>query len=218
MMHNTTKLIHTKLYSKAAYEIISSVFGQLSDGYWENSPRMGKYWRYNHAKRSADGEVVISVENNWNNGFSEMSDDQILSWIADKIKFLAKDEDKVWKRNAVDNQLDYLSYDENVSTADAYLTYEILKGREITESKYDKSVIDKIVGVKRSAASVKVIIEKTKTLEDLVSSRDLELKAHDESYEAAKRKLMEDSAKIRQGIYDKYRDQIKTLETELKSA
>ena len=218
MMHNTTKLIHTKLYSKAAYEIISSVFGQLSDGYWENSPRMGKYWRYNHAKRSADGEVVISVENNWNNGFSEMSDDQILSWIADKIKFLAKDETKVWKRNSVDNQLEYLSYYEKVSTADAYLTYEILKGREITEYKYDKSVIDKIVGAKRSAALVNVIIEKTKALEDLVSSRDLELKAQDESYEVAKRKLMEDNSKIRQRIYDKYKDQIKTLETELKIA
>lgn len=216
MMCNTTKLIHTKLYSKAAYEIISSVFGQLSDGYWENSPRMGKYWRYNHAKRSADGEVVISVENNWNNGFSEMSDDQILSWIADKIKFLAKDEAKVWKRNSVDNQLEYLSYYEKVSTADAYLTYEILKGREITEYKYDKSVIDKIVGAKRSAALVNVIIEKTKALEDLVSSRDLELKAQDESYEVAKRKLMEDNSKIRQRIYDKYKDQIKTLETELK--
>ena len=218
MMHNTTKLIHTKLYSKTAYEIISSVFGQLSDGYWENSPRMGKYWRYNHAKRSADGEVVISVENNWNNGFSEMSDDQILSWIADKIKFLAKDEAKVWKRNSVDNQLEYLSYYEKVSTADAYLTYEILKGREITEYKYDKSVIDKIVGAKRSAALVNVIIEKTKALEDLVSSRDLELKAQDESYEVAKRKLMEDNSKIRQRIYDKYKDQIKTLETELKIA
>ena len=216
MMNNTTKLIHTKLYSKTAYEIISSVFGQLSDGYWENSPRMGKYWRYNHAKRSADGEVVISVENNWNNGFSEMSDDQILSWIADKIKFLAKDEAKVWKRNSVDNHLEYLSYYEKVSTADAYLTYEILKGREITEYKYDKSVIDKIVGVKRSAALVNVIIEKTKALEDLVSSRDLELKAQDESYEVAKRKLMEDNSKIRQRIYDKYKDQIKTLETELK--
>ena len=218
MMHNTTKLIHTKLYSKTAYEIISSVFGQLSDGYWENSPRMGKYWRYNYAKRSADGEVVISVENNWNNGFSEMSDDQILSWIADKIKFLAKDEAKVWKRNSVDNQLEYLSYYEKVSTADAYLTYEILKGREITEYKYDKSVIDKIVGAKRSAALVNVIIEKTKALEDLVSSRDLELKAQDESYEVAKRKLMEDNSKIRQRIYDKYKDQIKTLETELKIA
>ena len=218
MMNNTTKLIHTKLYSKTAYEIISSVFGQLSDGYWENSPRMGKYWRYNHAKRSADGEVVISVENNWNNGFSEMSDDQILSWIADKIKFLAKDEAKVWKRNSVDNHLEYLSYYEKVSTADAYLTYEILKGREITEYKYDKSVIDKIVGVKRSAALVNVIIEKTKALEDLVSSRDLELKAQDESYEVAKRKLMEDNSKIRQRIYDKYKDQIKTLETELKIA
>lgn len=218
MMHNTIKLIHTKLYSKTAYEIISSVFGQLSDGYWENSPRMGKYWRYNHAKRSADGEVVISVENNWNNGFSEMSDDQILSWIADKIKFLAKDEAKVWKRNSVDNQLEYLSYYEKVSTADAYLTYEILKGREITEYKYDKSVIDKIVGAKRSAALVNVIIEKTKALEDLVSSRDLELKAQDESYEVAKRKLMEDNSKIRQRIYDKYKDQIKTLETELKIA
>ncbi|MCK9154792.1 MAG: hypothetical protein M0P12_01620 [Paludibacteraceae bacterium] len=37
--------IDTGLVGEVEYRVLSSVFGQLSDGYWENSRAMQKYWK-----------------------------------------------------------------------------------------------------------------------------------------------------------------------------
>ena len=54
------RVIETELTSNKDYEILNSVLGQLSDGIWENSPRMNKYW-LNISTEFIDGKVYIIV-------------------------------------------------------------------------------------------------------------------------------------------------------------
>lgn len=66
MEKNPPRKISTGLYGKKAYDIISSVFGQLSDGIWENSPRMNWAWQfaemeYHEGGIKDDEEVNILV-------------------------------------------------------------------------------------------------------------------------------------------------------------
>ena len=106
------RVIRTGLYGNLAYEILRSIEGQLSDGRWENSPRMKGYWKNEYVlfDTAENPELVIIVNSNayeyqeipdwfdyktnimhykykWTvNPFAKMSDEKILSWFADKIK------------------------------------------------------------------------------------------------------------------------------------
>ena len=106
------RVIHTGLYGNTAYEILRSIEGQLSDGRWENSPRMEGYWKNEQVLLNSeeDPEILIIVNSNawewkkvqstynwkerrWNyrnkwfgNHFHGMNDSKVLNWFADKIK------------------------------------------------------------------------------------------------------------------------------------
>jgi hypothetical protein len=106
------RVIHTGLYGNTAYEILCSIEGQLSDGRWENSPRMEGYWKNEHVilNSEEDPEILIIVNSNaynwekvqyrWSNTehrmlyrnkwfanhFHDMNDYKVLNWFADKIK------------------------------------------------------------------------------------------------------------------------------------
>ena len=106
------RVIHTGLYGNLAYEILRSIEGQLSDGRWENSPRMEGYWKNEQVVLNSeeDPEILIIVNSNawewkkvqyrWSyregrmlyrnkwfgNHFSGMNDSKVLNWFADKIK------------------------------------------------------------------------------------------------------------------------------------
>jgi hypothetical protein len=106
------RVIHTGLYGNLAYEILRSIEGQLSDGRWENSPRMEGYWKNEQVVLNSeeDPEILIIVNSNawewkkvqyrWSyregrmlyrnkwfgNPFSGMNDSKVLNWFADKIK------------------------------------------------------------------------------------------------------------------------------------
>ena len=45
MTFRASKIIETNLTGDTMYDVCRSVIGQLSDGIWENSPVMNKYWR-----------------------------------------------------------------------------------------------------------------------------------------------------------------------------
>ena len=62
------KTIHTNLFSKPAFDILSATFGQLSDGWgptidgWGgSSPSLEKWWKFADVSRLADGEIVIEI-------------------------------------------------------------------------------------------------------------------------------------------------------------
>ena len=139
------RLIDTNLTGETMFHVCASVIGQLSDGIWENSPAMEKYWQNLYVTKNPDGKILIEVNadayaNTWrktlNNPFYNLDDVQIKYWFADKIKQIVKIEQKdsgqknFWKRDCT-RELDYM----NATVRDAYYAYDVLKERNI-EGKY----------------------------------------------------------------------------------
>lgn len=205
MAFKNTRAIHTGLYGVQAKEVIDRVHGQLSDGKWENSPGYDKYWTNFRVDTADDGEVIINVNADCYyqycsrylvNPFEHMSDDEIKTWIARKIKAVVKDEIKdenlgndAWNRRNPYNSI-YLGHcDEKYGTlvtiADIYCTYEALLGRNVGITKYDSSTICRVFGSKRSdedAAKVKAIREmKDSIYAKYAQKRDDLKKAKDEA-------------------------------------
>ncbi len=133
------------LGNKVRAEVISSVLGQLSDGIWENSNGMSKYWKF----ADVDGtDLDISDEmydnsysyyhNPVRNGFYGKSEKEIKDWFANKskqvVKIWAEDYGKnpndVWDRNNTD-VVTYMGGHgvPRITVADVYECYDFLKGR-----------------------------------------------------------------------------------------
>lgn len=140
------RTIDTGLKGKINASILESVEGQLSDGMWENSPRMEGYWLF-FCVGMEDNKVVLHIskqyaEYRWNrnkyNAFSDMSDYQIKEWFANKIKQIIKQEQKdawpnhpiEWKR---DCEVESMYMHDNITVAQCYKAYDILKGRRVYE-------------------------------------------------------------------------------------
>ena len=130
------------------WSILDDLRGQLSDGKWENSPRMEKFWNYfnledvggelnlkvptkhiedyNHYKRG--GSLYIT------NGFLDKYDGlggdpkKIREWLANHIKMVVQDEvgKAGWKR---DNEMRLDYFDIGTTVAMVYAVYDILKAR-----------------------------------------------------------------------------------------
>jgi len=120
-------------------DMLDSVIGQMSDGYWENTPMMRGYWKFVKTGTSGN-EVTLNVDETSgardgdrriDNRFYGMSDDAVKKFFADKIKFLIKEEGLgKWDRGN-ENETDFLSYGEpRYRVKDCYYAYEILKGRD----------------------------------------------------------------------------------------
>ena len=130
-------------------DMIDSVFGQLSDGYWENSPRMRGYWKF-ATPILKDNKIYLEIDNaHWNNDgastvynlWDGMSDARVKQFLADKIKFLVKEEGLKWDRGNT-NTTDYLSYSNPYPVKDCYYAYELLKGRNVSKHpEYSESYV-----------------------------------------------------------------------------
>lgn len=132
-------------------EVIDSVLGQLSDGIWENSGAMNKYWMFADVEGT---DLVIDDEpfrdeQGWGrygstlkriqNGFAGKSEKQIKDWFANKakqvVKIWAEDEGKdpkyIWNRANDDDIVDYMGGHKvrTITVADVYECYDFLKGR-----------------------------------------------------------------------------------------
>ena len=89
-MEKETRRILTRLHGPIQKDILASVLGQLSDGRWQNSPRMNPYWQ--NADVEMDGDDVVLVIKKHAFPYYAMSDAQILKWFGKKIKQLIKEE------------------------------------------------------------------------------------------------------------------------------
>lgn len=130
------------------WSILDDLSGQLSDGMWENSPQMDKYWNYFYLE-DVNGQLNLKVptkhiEDRYRykrggslyitNGFLDKYDGlggdpkKIRNWLANHIKMIAQDEvgKAEWKRDN-ETQLDY--FDSGTTVAMVYAVYDILKGR-----------------------------------------------------------------------------------------
>lgn len=130
-------------------EILNSIVGQLSDGIWENSPNMDRYWT-NMDFTDNEGKIKMNVPKsyyNWeanssinrrpaSNPFLDKSDDKIRTYIADKAKQIVKtnieDDPSLgkWSRDNT-NEVEYMGGHnaKKVSVADVYSFYDRVKGR-----------------------------------------------------------------------------------------
>lgn len=121
-------LIATGLSDKKAEEVLSSVIGQLSDGIWENSRGMEKYWQYADIITKGS-EIYISVNTeDYRSGYRGKSEQDIKRYFAQKIKQIVKEEGLEWSRDNTDPCY-YLDYNSGVTVQDAYRVYDKLLGR-----------------------------------------------------------------------------------------
>lgn len=154
-MKTNTRQIHTELFTDTAASILSSVLGQESDGIWENSRGHEKYWCFAGICRAKDGEVLIEVSDGFDeyycceSFFCGKTNYEVCEYFANRIKQIAKIEMKdahvdgvsEWNRNN-SRELCYL----DARLCEAYLVYEILKGRSRAKDKYATDLIEKVIG------------------------------------------------------------------------
>lgn len=134
---------------KKAYEILNSIFGQLSDGMWENSMRMEKYWKFAGIE-IINGRIVVVVSNkavkyeDWGRKFKtcvnpwiNKTNKEIKSKLANFLKQIVKEElgdnysdSKLWNRKNDGTTLSYLGYKETITVQDAYRVYDKLLDRK----------------------------------------------------------------------------------------
>lgn len=156
MSKTNTRLIHTGLFTDTAASILHAVLGQESDGIWENSRGHEKYWCFANIQRADNDEVLIEVSDGYDpmyrveSYFHGKNDYEVREYFANRIKQIAKIEMKDDNCNAVSgwnrSSTMELCYLHDGSVSEAYLAYEVLKGRSRASSKYRNDTIEKVIG------------------------------------------------------------------------
>ena len=96
------RVIDTGLSTALEADIIDAVFGQVSDGMWENSPQSDHYWPYIEVEKRGN-KVVLLVSKQYRdrlgktNRFLDMDDATVKKWVARRIKLVIK-----WLRNILE--------------------------------------------------------------------------------------------------------------------
>lgn len=131
--------------SNKNFEIIQSIFGQMSDGIWENSNHNCCYWMAAHPEVRGD-KIVVDIDtvsyldcgyNAWSNRsifyynrYNNMTDAQIMQFFANKISQIVHIEHKDNQfdcptgayRLCADNDYvsDYFGYKERITMSDLF--------------------------------------------------------------------------------------------------
>lgn len=152
------RVIKTGLKGKENANVLLSVLGQLTDGIWENSSRMGRYGIGADVKLDNDtNDVLLYVSDMvFKNPrtYKPMTDTEVLNWFAIKVKQVIKIEQNdgwegiKWNRlcgkksnylrdEFYSSQLDtenHLKYSPTVGRA--YYVYDYLSGRNTAKYNY----------------------------------------------------------------------------------
>lgn len=136
------RIIETGLTGVKNKEILDSIMGQLSDGMWENSPAMQKYWKFadiNGTNIEVSNRRYIYdnyTKKTSENPYYDMSDTDIKKFFANKLKAIAQqylhdnnmNPYKNWNEDC-DEVCDYLDRfnGNDVTVGDAYKAYKALK-------------------------------------------------------------------------------------------
>lgn len=138
VQESTSKdLVATGLSDAKAKDVLNSVIGQMSDGIWENTSQMNRYWNYANIVEQ-DGELFIKVDrDSYGSGYYGKSDDEVRKFFANKVKQIAKEfindyhydiPDLKWDRNCT-VECSYLDYNSGATIQDGYRVYDKLLGR-----------------------------------------------------------------------------------------
>jgi hypothetical protein len=114
-------------------EILNGVIGQMSDGIWENTRSMEKYWKSLHV--NTDNSGMIEIDDRYYVCANPAD------FMANKIKQIIKIE-----IDDGNNRLDwsrtcsavpqYITYGSSITVGDCYELYELLKGRDTSKKCY----------------------------------------------------------------------------------
>lgn len=125
------KLItHIKANTKRQ-NILDSVIGQMSDGIWENTRSMEKYWKSLNFGVDANGYIWLEDRN----GVTA----DVYDFFANKIKKIIQVEIEdgnnslIWSRTCASVPHYFHG---KVTVGDCYEMYELLKGRNTTKNRY----------------------------------------------------------------------------------
>ena len=219
IVYDNDRIIHTGMYTKKALEVLSAVFGQLSDGWGENNPRNDRWWKFANTVKEVDGEITIHIStkmgerdfrNKWiENGFAHMNDLEIKQWMARMVKktiqMELRDEfiENGWRRDNTTFMTHYLNYDEDINVAEVYCIYEQLLGHEIGITKYDVGVIHSVFGMKRQPNEIEAEMKKRETAKAI----EHEYTEHVKALEAEEKKTIDELnvkiAEIKKMYHDK---------------
>ena len=127
-------MVNTYIRSTPKFmEILHSCIGQMSDGIWENTRSMEKYWKSLSIETSSEGFIIIN-DRNW-------ACPDPVAFMANKIKQIVKIEiedgntEMYWDRLCA-AQPSYIGYGERITVGDCYHLYELLKGRTTGKHSY----------------------------------------------------------------------------------
>ena len=126
-------MLQIELRNATRAKIIRAVQGQLSDGMWENTAGIDKYW--------VNFEIIgttLTVNTSYNSGFHGRDEEWVRSWFARRLKAVVVDEvgnynkanpTKGWSRDNMEIS-QYISYHNDVTVSECYECYDFLKGRQ----------------------------------------------------------------------------------------
>lgn len=118
-------------------KILSSVIGQMSDGIWENTRSMEKYWKSLDYGKDAFGNIYLEDH------YGVCAD--VRDFFANKIKQIVKveiDDGRTsglnWDRmcSIAPCYIDFGSIGTTITVGDCYELYELLKGRNTSKYRY----------------------------------------------------------------------------------
>lgn len=131
--------------------ILGSVLGQMSDGIWENTRAMERYWQ---SLRCSVNNGEICLEDRWD------ACADVRKFFADKIKQIIKieiddgNDNLEWSRTCSEMPSYFRG---GVTVGDCYELYELLKGRK-TDKYYYSTYSDYKVKVEVGSASFDLVV------------------------------------------------------------
>lgn len=125
-------IINTGIQANSKFmDILSSVIGQMSDGIWENTRSMEKYWKSLRFEKGNDGNIWLEDRQGVCGNVEEFFANKIKQII--KIEIDDGNSQLEWNRTcgAVPSYMHG-----NVTVGDCYQLYELLKGRNTSNKRY----------------------------------------------------------------------------------
>lgn len=225
------RIIPTGLFTEAAFQILSGVIGQWSDGIWEDTPSKDKFWKFCTIKQAPNGEVLICVSREsgeWQrsnygrakyteNAFCPMADGAIRELFGKTVRRIVQiefsdDTGKVkpncWLRDST-QKLDYL----DGLVGQAYGVWAYLTGHTFSKL-LEGSTLD-VVGKAKSEAETAEAMDKLQKIKNARTAYDEAIKKIEEDYKARQEKLNKWKSDARAKLWSSFKKQAESLNVDL---
>lgn len=224
------RIIPTGLFTEAAFQILSDVIGQWSDGIWENTSSKKKFWKFCTIKQAPNGEVLICVSREsgeWQkscygsryteNAFFPMNDVAIRELFGKTVRRIVQiefsdDTGKVkpnsWLKDST-QKLDYLSG----LVGQAYGIWAHLTGHTFSKPA-EGSTLD-VVGKAKSETETAKAMDCLQKIKEARAAYDVAIKKIEDDYKAKQEKLNKWKSDARAKLWNSFKKQAESLNVDL---